>query len=68
MTANEKTFTQEVPLVMSVQELAKVLHSGRNSAYTLVNSGQIRIVRIGKTIRVPRNALTEYLDHAKVSA
>lgn len=68
MSANEKLSPQEVPLVMSVQELAKVLHIGRNSAYMLVNSGQIRIVRIGKTIRVPRNALTEYLERAKVSA
>lgn len=68
MSVSEKLSPQEVPLVMSVQELAKVLHIGRNSAYTLVNSGQIRIVRIGKTIRVPRNALTEYLDRAKASA
>jgi len=68
MSADEKMLNQEVPLVMSVRELAEILHIGRNSAYMLVNSGDIRVVRIGKTIRVPRKALNEYLDRAKAIA
>jgi excisionase family DNA binding protein len=41
-----------------------VLHIGRNAAYDLVNSGQIRCVRIGKNIRIPQSALMDYLNNA----
>ena len=51
-----------LPLVLSVPELAAVLHIGRNAAYDLVNSGQIRCVRIGKNIRIPQSALLDYLE------
>lgn len=53
-----------LPLVLSVPELAAVLHIGRNAAYDLVNSGQIRCVRIGKNIRIPQSALMDYLNNA----
>lgn len=52
----------ELPVVLSVSDLAKVLQIGRTSAYALVNSGAIRILRIGKSIRIPRNALLDYLE------
>lgn len=52
-----------LPLVLSVPEVAKVLHVGRNTAYHLVNSGEIRSIRIGRTIRVPQAALLDYLNH-----
>lgn len=51
-----------LPLVLSVPELAAVLHIGRNAAYELVKSGQIRCIRIGKSIRIPQSALLDYLN------
>ena len=51
-----------LPLVLSVPELAEVLHIGRNAAYELVKSGQIRCVRIGRNIRIPQSALLDYLN------
>lgn len=51
-----------IPLVLSVPEVAKVLHIGRNTAYQLVNTGVIRSIRIGRNIRVPQSALLEYLN------
>ncbi|HIS51603.1 MAG TPA: helix-turn-helix domain-containing protein [Candidatus Onthomonas avicola] len=51
-----------LPLVLSVSKLADVLQIGRNSAYYLVRSGQIRCIRIGRSIRIPQAALLEYLD------
>jgi excisionase family DNA binding protein len=56
--------THSLPLVLSVADLAQVLQIGRNAAYELVNSGQIRIIRIGKNIRIPQASLLEYLDAA----
>lgn len=52
-----------LPVVLSVQQLAEVLQIGRNSAYDLVKSGQIRSIRIGRTIRIPQAALLEYLNN-----
>lgn len=51
-----------LPVVLSVPELAEVLHIGRNAAYELVKSGQIRCVRIGRNIRIPQSALLDYLN------
>lgn len=53
----------DLPLVLSVSELAKVLGIGRNAAYSLVNSGQIRCVHIGKNIRIPQSALMDFLNN-----
>lgn len=55
--------SENLPVVLSVQQLAEVLQIGRNSAYDLVKSGQIRSIRIGKTIRIPQAALLEYLNN-----
>lgn len=54
-------YFDNIPLVMSVPEVAEILHIGRNSAYQLVHSGQLRCIRIGRTIRIPQAALLEYL-------
>lgn len=62
----------DLPLALSVPEVAKLLKIGRNTAYELVRSRQIRSVRIGRQIRVPRSALEEYLnaptnDHGQIA-
>ena len=51
-----------LPVVLSVQQLADVLQIGRNSAYDLVKSGQICSIRIGRAIRIPQSALFDYLN------
>ncbi len=49
---------------LSVEETAKVLGIGRNSAYEGVRTGQIPSIRIGKRILVPRIALERILENA----
>ena len=51
----------ELPLALRVEELMPILGIGRNTAYELVRSGQIRSIKIGRQIRVPRDAVAEYL-------
>ena len=51
----------DLPLVLRVEDLMSVLKVGRNAAYELVRSGQIRSVRIGRQIRIPKDAIREYL-------
>ncbi len=59
-----KVDIDSIPIVLTVQDISKILFIGRNSAYRLIKEGQIKSFRIGTTIRVTRNALMEYLQQA----
>ena len=67
MNTNKSICQESLPLVLSVMDLAEILQIGRNRAYQLVNSGHIRVIRIGKSIRIPQSALLEYLNNADES-
>ena len=51
----------DLPMTLRVEELMPILDIGRNTAYKLIRSGQIRSIRIGRQIRIPRDALLEFL-------
>ena len=52
----------ELPLTLRVEDLMPILDIGRNTAYELVRCGTIRSIRIGKQLRIPKDALVEYLS------
>ena len=52
----------DLPLALRVEDLMPVLGISRNTAYELVRSGKIRSVRIGRQIRVPKSAVSEFLS------
>ena len=52
------------PLLLSVQEAAKILGIGRDATYRLVHSGELRSVRVGRHILVPRTELLEFIERA----
>lgn len=52
----------ELPLTLRVEDLMPILGIGRNTAYELVRSGKIRSIRIGRQLRIPKDALVEYLS------
>lgn len=52
---------QDLPMTLRVEGLMPILGIGRNTAYELIRSGQTRSVRIGRRIRIPRDALLEFL-------
>ena len=52
---------EQLPLVLTVSQVAQALNLGRDTTYDLVRSGHIRSVRVGHQYRVPKAALTEYL-------
>ena len=49
---------------LSVADICGILHIGKNTAYDLIHCGQIRSVRIGHQIRVPKDALLQFLHVA----
>ena len=52
----------DLPLVLRVEDLMPILDIGRNAAYELIRCGQIRSVRVGRQIRVPKDAVAEFLE------
>lgn len=52
---------ESYPDVLVVSDICKVLHIGRTKAYELVRTGQIRSVRIGSSIRIPKTLLLDYI-------
>jgi len=52
----------DLPLTLRVEDLMPILHIGRNTAYELVRSKQIYSVKIGRQLRIPKNALIEFLE------
>lgn len=47
---------------LTMDQVAKQLGIGRNSAYEAARKGQIPIIRIGKLIRCPKAALDRMLE------
>ena len=56
------TSFENLPLVLHVKDLANVLSVSQNTAYALIRSGQIRSIRTGRTYRIPKDAVIEYLN------
>jgi excisionase family DNA binding protein len=51
----------DIPLIMTVEDLMPILLIGRSTAYKLVRSGKLKTFRVEKQIRISRDALIEYI-------
>lgn len=47
--------------ILTVEELMELLYIGKNTAYQLLNSGEIRAFRIGRVWKIPKEAVGEYV-------
>jgi excisionase family DNA binding protein len=50
------------PDVVTVNELAGILGIGKTVAYNAVNSGQIRSLRVGRRLLIPRTVVNQLLE------
>ncbi|SHH82869.1 DNA binding domain-containing protein, excisionase family [Sporobacter termitidis DSM 10068] len=55
----------ELPISLRVEDLTAILDIGRNTAYELVRSGQIGSVRVGRQIRIPKDAVQEFFQRQR---
>jgi len=49
------------PDVLTVDDLQKALRIGRNSAYRLIEDGQIKCIRVGRAVRIPKSNLLDFV-------
>lgn len=52
---------EEYSDVLVIEDIMEILKIGRNSAYKLVNSGEIKFLKVGRSIRIPKGFLLDYL-------
>lgn len=47
---------------MTVAEVAAVMRVSKMTVYRLVHSGELPSVRVGRSFRVPKQAVSDYLE------
>jgi len=47
--------------IITVEELCEILKIGKNGAYELLSSGQIRALRIGRIWKTSKKAVEEFM-------
>ena len=53
------------PDMLTVRQVADLLRIGRNTAYELVRAGLVPSVKIGRQIRVSKQAVIDYIARAE---
>ena len=51
----------DAPSVLTIPEAARLLRIGRNQAYEAAKRGEIPAFRVGRSLRVPKEALLQQL-------
>ena len=59
---------EEYDTVLTISDLREILNVGRNSVYDLLKEGAIPSFRIGRSWKVPKEALIHYLNQWKSSS
>ena len=53
--------------LITVDELCDMLAIGKNTAYNLLNTQKIKAFRIGRTWKIARQAVIDYIYHGSYS-
>lgn len=56
---------KEYPDILTIPQVAEALGIGRKAAYDLVNMKKLGAVRVGRTIKVPKFSLEEFVKTAR---
>jgi len=53
--------TTEIPLVMTVKQVSELLGCNVKTTYELISSGALEAVHLGRSLRVTRHSLLQFL-------
>lgn len=59
---------REDPKFLTVAEVAEMMRVSKMTVYRLVHSGQLQAVRVGRSFRVPANAVDKFIDGSFVES
>ena len=60
-------YLESYPLVLSVDEVAEIISITPKTVRKLIKSGEIKGIKVGRLLRVPKYRLVEYLKGGKTS-
>ena len=49
------------PTLLTVSRVQTILHISRTTAYKMIQSNEIKSLRIGRSIRIPKNCIVDYI-------
>ena len=49
------------PLLLKAEDVAKLLGLGRSKVFAMLAIGELPVIRIGRSVRVPRAALEDWI-------
>ena len=67
MAATETTPLSDVRF-LTVAEVASIMRVSKMTVYRLVHSGELEAIRVGRSFRVPEQAVNPYLRDSFVAA
>ncbi len=47
--------------ILTVEDVMELLYVGKNTVYSLLQSGQLKGFRLGRSWRIPRESLTKFI-------
>ena len=47
--------------VVTINEVTEMLKIGKNTAWKLIHSGQIKTFNIGKCVKIPKKSVVDYV-------
>ena len=56
---------KEYPDILTIPQVAQALRIGRKAAYALVKDNTLGAIRVGRTIKVPKFSLEEFIRTAR---
>ena len=61
-TADDRSAPPMAPLLLKAGQVAQLLGLGRSTVFALLAAGELPVIRIGRSVRVPRVALERWID------
>ena len=55
-------------LLLTVPETAQVLGLGRTKIYELINDGELEAIHVGRAVRIPTEAISEFVQRKRAAA
>jgi excisionase family DNA binding protein len=55
----------ELSTIVTVEEMMELLNIGKNTAYKLLENGEVKAFRLGNKWKVPRESINNYI-HEKI--
>lgn len=64
MNTNTQLIFANYPDVVDIKDLQRMLNIGRNLAYSIIQNGEIKYRKVGKTYKILKNDIISYLENS----